>query len=93
MQVKLDKKAEEFIARKVQEGVFRDAGEAISEAVHRMAEEEAQMRELRAALQIGIDQLDRGEYVTVGPNFLEEVMERARAKVAGGEKPKPDVLP
>jgi hypothetical protein len=51
------------------------------------------MRELRAALQIGIDQLDRGEYVTVGPNFLEEVMERARAKVAGGEKPKPDVLP
>ena len=93
MQVKLDKQAEEFITRKVQEGEFRDAGEAISEAVHRMAEEEAKMRELRAALQIGIDQLDRGEKVRLTPDIAAEIFAEAKRRHESGQARKRDVLP
>jgi antitoxin ParD1/3/4 len=93
MNVQLDKETEAFIARKVRDGDFRDASEAIEAAVRLMAEQDQRISELRAALQIGIDQLDRGERVKVGPNFLEDVMARARAKIVAGEKPNPDVLP
>jgi len=93
MLVKIDKKTEATIAQMVHDGDVRDASEAVEIAVSRLAEMNRRRAELEAALKIGIDQLDRGERVEVGPDFVKSVMARARAKVAAGEQPNPDVLP
>lgn len=93
MKVQLNKKAEEVIARKVRDGEFRDADEATSEAVLQMAERDEKMRELRAALQIGIDQLDRGEKVRLTPERIAEIFAEGKRRHESGQTRKRDVLP
>jgi antitoxin ParD1/3/4 len=81
------------IREKVARGDFPDAGEVIRAAMRLLDEEERQLEELRAKLQIGLDQLDRGE----GVPFTAELMARIRRDVAEryhrGEQPDPDVCP
>lgn len=93
MSVHLKSDAQTFIEERVREGDFEDADEAVAAAVRQMAERHDQLAKLNAALQIGIDQLDRGERIAIGPNYLEDVMRRAQAMIEAGEEPDPDVIP
>ncbi len=93
MNVQLDKQTEAFIERKIQDGTYKDAAEAIREAVIMMAERDDRAGALRAALQIGIDQIERGETVPFTPDFVERAMAEAKRRNAAGIPPCEDVLP
>ena len=93
MNVQLDKQTEAFIERKIQDGTFKDATEAIREAVIMMAERDARLTALREALQIGIDQIERGETVPLTLDLLNRTIIEAKRRNAAGIVPSSDVLP
>ena len=78
MAIQIPPDVEVRIRQKVESGDFPDAGEVIREAMRLLDEQERELADLRAKLQIGIDQLDRGE----GVPFTPELSERIREDVA-----------
>lgn len=58
-----------------------------------MAGRERQLDNLRAKLQIGFDQLDRGEGVEWTPELMERLSREADEMHRRGERPSPDVCP
>ena len=71
-----------FVQDEVASGRFPSAEDVIYEALRRLREHERQLDELRAELQIGIDQLDRGESVPFDP---EDIKRRGRERLAAEE--------
>ena len=89
MVAQLSEEAREFIERKVRDGEFADATGVIDMAVWRAAEQDNRVAELNAALQIGIDQLDRGEKVTWSPDLMNEIWAEAMRRFDAGERVAP----
>lgn len=83
---------EAMIREKVESGEYLDAAQVVEEAL-RLLQERDDLRQLRAALQIGIDQLDRGEGVSYTPALRASIFESALRKAQEGKRPKADVLP
>lgn len=92
MTVTLSPQLEELIRSKVASGRYRDADEVIREALELLDEHE-QAERLRAALAIGEEQFERGEYVEYTPDFFEQAKREAREQAKRGHKVNPDVLP
>ena len=67
-----------FVQDEVASGRFQSAEDVICEALRRLREHERQLDELRAELQIGIDQLDRGEGI---PFDAEDIKREIRARL------------
>lgn len=84
---------EQTITRLVERGRYRDPEAVLQEAVPLLEEHERQMDLLRAKLQIGIDQADRGELIEWTPELREQIKQSARRRAALGERPHPDVCP
>jgi antitoxin ParD1/3/4 len=65
-EVKLTERMERFIAERVAAGDYADADEAIRAALRLLEREhrlyERKLARLKAAVQLGFDQIDRGEY-------------------------------
>lgn len=61
MAIQLPADVEAHIRQKVDSGDFPDAGEVVREAMRLLDEQEYQLAELRTKLQIGLDQLNRGD--------------------------------
>lgn len=76
----------------VASGRYRDTDAVLSAAL-RLLDEQEKLEQLRAALAVGEQQLERGEYVEYTPTFMEEAKRRARENAGRGHKVKPDVLP
>jgi antitoxin ParD1/3/4 len=76
------------IRRRVDSGAFSDPVAVIREALRSLDEQE---RPLRAKLQVGIDQLDRGEGVEWTPELMEQIRQEAVELHRRGEKSHPDV--
>ena len=93
MAMQLPPDIEARIQQKVAEGYFPDADEVIREAMRLLDAQERQLDELRAKLQIGLDQLDRGESVPFTPELIERIRRNADERFRRGERPKPDVVP
>ncbi|MBH04117.1 MAG: type II toxin-antitoxin system ParD family antitoxin [Xanthomonadales bacterium] len=53
---------EQFVQRQLATGRYSNASEVIRESLRQMEDRETHLSALRAELDIGIDQLDRGEY-------------------------------
>ena len=81
------------IQQKVESGHFPDAGEVIREAMRLLDEQECRLDELRAKLQVGLDQLDRGEGDEWTPELRERLLREAFEMYRRGEQPDPDVCP
>jgi antitoxin ParD1/3/4 len=92
MSVTLSPRAEALIQVKLVGGRYRDVDEVIEEALLALDERE-RLETLRAKLQIGIDQLDRGEGVLFTPEWSAERARIARERAAAGEAPDPDNCP
>lgn len=70
-----------FVQNEVASGRFRSTEDVICEALRRLREHERQLDELRADLQIGIDQLDRGEGIPFDAEDIKrEIQERLLAE-------------
>jgi antitoxin ParD1/3/4 len=90
MGITLTPRTEEMIRQKIEEGRFSTPDEVIEEALHALDERD-RLQELRAKLQTGIDQLDRGEGVTFTPEWSASRARIAHERAAEGETPHPDV--
>jgi antitoxin ParD1/3/4 len=81
------------IQQKVAAGAFPDADEVIREAMRLLDMQERQLEVLRAKLQSGLDQLDRGEGIPLTPELVEEMRRKAEDRFRRGDRPNPDVCP
>lgn len=88
---KLPAKTEEEIRYLIESGGYKDANEFVIETVHRLAEQERALADLRAKIQVGIDQADRGELIEYTPELMDQIMERAKARARSGAPLNPDV--
>lgn len=92
MNVHLTPHLETMVRQKVATGRYNDASQVVREAL-RLLEERDSLRQLRAALAIGQEQLDRGEGRECTPELHAEINEAARRNVREGNRPHPDLLP
>jgi putative addiction module CopG family antidote len=81
-----------LVKSKVASGRYSDSEAVLREALE-LLEEQEQLERLRAALAIGEEQFERGEYVEYTPTFMEGAKRRARENMEKGHKVSPDVLP
>ena len=81
MNISLTRELEEFIARKVKKGLYKSASEVVREALRLLRERdrtaEGQLAELHREIQVGLDQLDRGEGIA-GDQVFAEIRGRTR---------------
>jgi len=63
--LKLNPKFFKIIQEKVDAGLYDDADDVMESAIDLLDQEERRLEWLRAELQIGLDQLDRGEGILV----------------------------
>ena len=91
--VQLPADIETSIRQDVERGHFPDAGEVVREAMRLLEEQERQLDELRAKLQVGLDELDRGEGIEWTPALREQIRREADEMYRRGELPDPDVCP
>ena len=93
MSVTFPADVEAAIRRMVESGRYSDSVAVVREAVQTLEEIERQRADLRAKIQIGIDQADRGELVEWTPELREQIRQSARRRAQLGERPNPDVCP
>ena len=81
MNVSLTRELEEYVSRKVKMGLYKSASEVVREALRLLRQRDRADRgaldELHREIQIGLDQLDRGEGIP-GEQVLAEIRGRAR---------------
>lgn len=87
MHVSLTTHLEEYVREKVESGLYNSNSEVVREALRLMGERdklrEIRLEELRKEIQIGIDQIERGEYTEYDEHTLKNLFDDIRA---GGKK-------
>ena len=93
--LKVNPKFVKIIQDKVDAGLYEDADDVMESALDLLDQEERRLEWLRAELQIGIDQLDRGESILVDDldAYFETVKVRAAERRAAGIPIKDAVKP
>jgi len=92
MVLRLTSELEELLERVKALGEYDDPNDVI-EAALRLLENRIRQDRYDAMIQIGIDQLDRGESVEWTPEWSASRRAVALQRFAAGEKPNPDILP
>ena len=92
MSVQLTPEAEALIRQKVESGLYATADEVIDEAL-RLLDEHDRLRQLRAKLEIGWKQIERGETIPFTPELVAQMKEDAKRMLREGKQPNPDVCP
>ena len=80
-----------IIERKVDQGLFENAESAVAEAVRRLDDGDECDEALLAKLQIGIDELERGEGMPWNDETKQRIVREGRAAYERGDLPNPDV--
>lgn len=75
----------------IESGRYSTADAVIRAALQLL--EERHLDALRAKLQSGIDQLDRGEGIPFTPELVAQMRRDAEERLRRGESPNPDVCP
>lgn len=82
MNISLTKELEQLVATKVTSGRYHSASEVVREGLRLLEEQDlvfqARLTQLKKDVQIGIDQLERGEYTTYDEKGLAELFERLK---------------
>lgn len=84
---------EALIERIIVSGRYTDPDEIITEALGQLEARERNLSELRAKLQVGLDELDRGESFELTDELWDEIERESEEAYLRGEKPDPDVCP
>lgn len=92
MNISLTPELENYVSSKVQSGMYQTASEVVREGLRLLKEKEElhqqKLTELRAAVQEGIDQADRGQVSPFNEDTLDEVKARGREKLAAKRRAK-----
>ncbi len=80
MTVEIPPEYQQIVADAISRGEFKTEGEMVAEAL-RVLEERRQTTEyLRGEMQVGLDELDRGEYEEFDEHSLKEFFDRVKAE-------------
>ena len=93
MNIRFPSADETSIKQQVEAGLYSNATELVRDAVRRLREDSQRRAAFRAALQVGEDQIARGQYRAYTLELFEDIKRNARAKAQLGQQPNPDVLP
>jgi len=93
MHINLSTEMEQYLQSKVQTGFYGNASEVVRDAIRKMWEEDEKLVALRAAVQVGDAQIDRGEGIPYTPDRLAAITAKALANASQGKKVNPDVAP
>jgi antitoxin ParD1/3/4 len=93
MHINLSTEMEQYLQTKVGTGFYSNASEVVRDAIRRMREEDEKLTALRAAVQAGDEQLDRGVGIPYTPERLEAITAKAFANASQDRKVNPDVNP
>lgn len=91
MHINLSAEMEQYLQSKVGTGFYSNASEVVRDAIRRMREEDEKLAALRAAVQVGDEQIERGEGIPYTPERLEAITVKAFANSRQGKKVNPDV--
>ncbi|MEA2585962.1 MAG: antitoxin ParD1/3/4 [Thermomicrobiales bacterium] len=92
MIVRLDTELEAVIQQKVATGLYPDSDEVVRQAL-RLLDEHDRIEQLRARLDVGLEQVARGKTMPFTPELVEHMKRDARHMAEAGLKPNPDVCP
>jgi antitoxin ParD1/3/4 len=93
MHINLSTEMEKYLHSKVSTGFYSNASEVVRDAIRRMWAEDEKMEKLRAAVQVGDAQLERGEGAAYSTQRLEAITEMALVNARNGKKTGADVTP
>lgn len=82
---KLSPEHEAIVDRILATGEYRDAGEVITAALRLLEERDRRLRWLRAEVQKGLDQFERGEFIEYTPALLEEIAREVEENILQGK--------
>jgi antitoxin ParD1/3/4 len=71
---------EQFVQQELARGKYQSRDEIIVEALTLFQEYERRRQQLQADIQLGLDQLDRGEYTEYDEQGLDELFERIKTE-------------
>ena len=92
MNVNLTPDLEALIREKVASGHYSDGSAVIREALHLLDERDREKLErLRAAIAVGLEEIERGEVIPFTPELMAEIDREADRMLREGEAPDPDV--
>lgn len=92
MIVELTPQLEAVIREKVDSGRYNDASEVVREALQLMDARDRR-EHLRAAISLGLEQMERGDVIPWTDDFMERVIAEADEEDRQGLPLCPDVLP
>ena len=82
--ISLTAQQDAFVAKLVKSGDYQNASEAMRDALRvlkaKRDEEALKLKRLRAALKVGLDQLERGEFVEVDVDDIDGFMQSLVAR-------------
>jgi antitoxin ParD1/3/4 len=85
-EVMLDSELEKIVNHWIREGKFTDLSQAVNHGLILLREQEilqgVDMEELRREVQLGIDELDRGEGIEMTDEFFRQIHERGLKRLA-----------
>lgn len=93
MPIQIPADIEVRIRQKVERGDYPNEDDVIRQALRLLDEQEDAIAALRAKLQIGLDQLDRGEGRLFTPELVNQIRHEAEERYQRGDLPNPDVTP
>lgn len=93
MSVTLDPLVQQLIRDLVDSGRYPDADAVVNDALQMLEVRDHHLAELRAKIQVGIDQADRGELFLLTPELMDQIDREADEMLARGEEPDLDVCP
>ena len=77
MNISLAPEREKFIQSQVDSRMYQTADEVVNDALRIMEDHQAKLDALRRDVQIGLDQLDRGEYIESKDLTVERIRQGA----------------
>lgn len=92
MQIRLTPDEESMIRQRIESGRNRDTNDVIHEALRLLSDRERDQAELRAALAVGLDQIERGETVPWTPDFLSNLYDEVLSEMASEEPASPQTI-
>ena len=92
MVIHLSPEAEATIRELIERGDYGDP-EAVVEDALRVLAERNQYDRLKAAIAVGMEQIERGETIPWTPDYFDRLKQRAEEHVRLGKPFKPEVIP
>ena len=93
MSVTLASQTEDRIRHLVDIGSYPNADAVVRDALRLLEQHHDKLTTLRAKIQIGLDQVERGEVIPYTDEFWDDLDREVDEAIRRGEQPDPDVCP